>query len=42
MTETDGVRQELFIPSMMVIVGLLLDIFIYVMIFRSKRLDFIV
>ena len=24
MTETDGVRQELFIPSMMVIVGLLL------------------
>ena len=41
MTETDGVRQELFIPSMMVIVvDYFLDIFIYVMIFRSERLDF--
>ena len=29
MTETDGVRQELFIPSMMVIVGLLLG-YIYI------------
>ena len=41
MTETDGVRQGLFIPSMMVIVvDYFWDIFIYVMIFRSERLDF--